>query len=136
MKDTIKTFLFITLGVLVSWLAFGQAIELNIKDKSQNNFEKIGIIYRSNDIHKISNSKESLLTEQIKKVLAENPKTAALDLNITTSGSRITISGKADNKDQIQSAIQATLKIPGVKEVISTVVVDPDGEISSKNSLL
>ena len=136
MRSAIKTFLFITLGILVSWLAFGQATELNTKEKVGNNLEKIGIIYRLNETHQISSSKESILTEQIKKALAEDPRTATLNLNITTSGSRITISGKADNKEQIQSAVQDTLRIPGVKEVISTVVIDPGGEITSRNSLL
>lgn len=133
---SIKIISFIFLGIAISWLTFGLALDLNPRNKSQNNLESVGVIYRANDTHKVTKSAEAELTELIKKSLAENPKTATLSLNITTVGSRITISGKAENKDQIKNAIQTALKIPGVKEVISTVVVDPAIEIAAKDPLL
>lgn len=136
MKSILKFGSFILLGVLISWLTFGLALDLNTVNKSENNLERIGIFYRSNEIHKSTRASEGTLTEKIKEHLAKNPKTATLNLNITTVGSRITISGKAENKEQIKSAIQTALKTPGVKEVISTVVIDPEVKITSEDPLL
>ena len=135
-KRLLKTCLLIVLGIAISWMTFGFATELKIKNKIENGFEKAGIIYRCNESCENSKLIESELSQLVKQVLAENPKTATLNLNIVTVGSRITISGKAENREQIKSAVQTTLKIPGVKEVISTVVIDPDIEIAHKNSLL
>ena len=136
MKNILKISSFILLGIAISWLTLGLASDINIKNTSETNLEKIGILYRSNEIHKITKSHEAELTESIKQRLAVNPKTATLNLRISTVGSRITISGKAESKDQILSAIRTALKTPGVKEVISTVVIDPEIKITSKDPLL
>ena len=136
MKLLFKNISFVSLGVAISWLTLGLASDINIKNTSENNLEKIGILYRSNEIHKITKSHEAELTESIKQRLAVNPKTATLNLRISIVGSRITISGKAENRDQILSAIRTVRKIPGVKEVISTVVIDPEIKITSKDPLL
>ena len=136
MKNILKISSFILLGITISWLTFSLASDINIKNTSETNLEKIGILYRSNETHKITKSHEAELTESIKQRLAVNPKTATLNLRISTVGSRITISGKAENKDQILSTIRTALKTPGVKEVISTVVIDPEIKITSKDPLL
>lgn len=136
MKQMIKTSLLVISGIVVSWLTFGFAVELKIKNKVKNNLENIGVIYRANKICESTKSVEGELSQTIKQVLAKNPETATLNLNIVTVSSRITISGKAEDKKQIQSAIQTILNVQGVKEVISTVVVDPDIHIANKNTLL
>ena len=122
-------------GITLSWLTFSFAVESNQANKIDN-YEYKGIIYKSNKIYKYENSQEARLTLAIKQVLAQNPETSILNLNVTAVGSRITISGKAENKDQIQKAVNLTLAIPGVKEVISTVVIDPTIQISNSNQLL
>ena len=140
MKQKVKNILFLlsvfTCGIVLSWLTFTYAIELNQGNNITDNYEYKGIIYRANKTYNNPLSKEAQITLSIKQALAENPETAFLNLHITTVGSRITISGKAENKDQIQSAIDTALKIPGVKEVISTVVIDPNIQMSSGNQLL
>ena len=139
MKQKTKNILFLlsvfTCGIVLSWLTFTYAIELN-QGNVADNYEYKGIIYRVNQTYNNPLSKEAQITLSIKQALAENPETAVLNLHITTVGSRITISGKAENKDQIQSAIDTALKIPGVKEVISTIVIDPNIQLSSGNQLL
>jgi len=134
MRSFFKVSTFILVGVVISWLTFGLSAELNTKSK--NTLEEIGIIYRANELCKNSKSTEIAITQIIKEALAQNPKTSTLNLNITTVGSRVTLSGKAEDREQIQAAIQIVLSIPGVKEVISTVVVDHDIKIANKEALL
>ena len=124
-------------GVTYGSFNIGHILNSKVINKTGSGLEKLGIIYRSNKSCKtLMLDSETQLAQLVKEALTKNPKTATLNLNITTVGSRITISGKAENKKQIQSAIQTTLKVPGVKEVISTVVIDPKMQIASKDSLL
>jgi osmotically-inducible protein OsmY len=134
MRLIFKTSTFILIGVTISWITFGLSAELNTKNK--NTLEEIGIFYRANELYKNPKSSEAAITQIIKEALAQNPKTSTLNLNITTVGSRVTLSGKAEDREQIQTAIQIVLSIPGVKEVISTVVVDHDIKIANKEALL
>lgn len=134
MKPFFKISTFILIGIAISWLTFGLASELNTKSK--NNLEDIGILYRANELYKNSKITEAAITILIREALAQNPKTSTLNLNITTVGSRVTISGKAEYKEQIQTVIQTALQIPGVREVISTVVVDHDIKIANKEAVL
>ncbi|MBI1859017.1 MAG: BON domain-containing protein [Candidatus Melainabacteria bacterium] len=105
-------------------------------NKNQEDLENKGVIYRSNGYQEGTSILESELTHKIKQALAKNPNTAVLNLNVSTVGPRVTISGKAENTEQIKSAIDIVLDTPGVGEVISTVVVDPDIQIAGKGSLL
>ena len=134
-----KIFLLLTFVIFVCFfLSFKPECNLYAKNQIETNINDSGIIYKVKEIPEtgIPELKEISITESVKNVLAENPRTSTLNLNIATVGSRITLSGKAEYKEQIISAVECVLKIPGVKEVISTVVVDPEIHITSKSSLL
>lgn len=117
-------------------LGMGKNQILTSFNKNQEDLESMGVIYRSNDYQERTSILESELTHKIKQALAKNPDTSVLNLNVSTVGPRVTISGKAENTEQIKSAIDIVLDTPGVGEVISTVVVDPDIQIAGKGSLL
>ena len=137
MKYT-KNLFFTILVLALTSLIFSYSYELkpDKKLKNETDYEYVGIIYKLNNSCKTTFLGEENITEEIKKALAENPKTSGLNLTISTVGARITISGKAETREQIKSAIQTSLNIPGVNEVISTIIVDPNIRIASKGSLL
>lgn len=121
---------------LLGLYAYNLSFKPQVSSLQSKDLEQVGIIYRSNGIQSMTRYVESELTREIKKALAENPRTSTLNLSVNIVGSRVTLSGKAESKDQIFNAIKTTLETPGVKDVVSTVVIDPDIQIAGKGSLL
>ena len=134
-----KIFLLLTFVIFVCFfLSFKPECNLHAKNQTKTTINDSGIVYKVKEISetRIPELKGMSITESVKNALAENPGTSTLNLNIATVGSRITLSGKAEYKEQIISAVDCVLKIPGVKEVISTIVIDPEIYITGKSLLL
>jgi len=134
-----KIFILLTFVIFICFfLSFKPECNLYAKNQTETNINDAGIIYKVKETLEtgLSGLNGFSITESAKNALAENPATSTLNLNITTVGSRITLSGKAEYKEQITSAVDCVIKIPGVKEVISTVVIDPEIYITSKSPLL
>lgn len=137
----IKTCLFVLVAALVG--AFTNVLLFGLNDKTQavynkgeSNLEKLGVYYKRSKKKSNRSISDVGISNTIKNILAEDPSTSSLDLNIKVVGARVTISGKAESKKQIKKIVDIALKTDGVREVVSTVIVDPHISTAGGNSFL
>ena len=136
MNKMAKAGVLVIAGFLITLMVFGCTQNIPVWKNSEENLESVGIIYRMNEKSMTTDVTEKELSTLIKEALATSPETATLNLSVVVVGSRITISGKAEEKGQIESAIKKALEVPGVKEVISTIVIDPETGLANNGSFL
>jgi len=68
---------------------------------------------------------ETRITATIKAKLVKDPALSALRISVNTTDGVVTLSGSVDSADQIEQAKQLALQTEGVREVKSTLQVDP-----------
>jgi hypothetical protein len=71
---------------------------------------------------------EYKILRDLKKELADDPLTKDLEVNYTLSYARLTVAGEACSASQVNKLIDLALRVPEIKEVVSTIIVTGDNE--------
>jgi hyperosmotically inducible protein len=66
---------------------------------------------------------DTRITAEVKRKLLADPELSALDVSVSTTGGRVTLSGKVSSADQVGRAVLLALETDGVREVVSTLQV-------------
>jgi hyperosmotically inducible protein len=66
---------------------------------------------------------DTRITAEVKRKLVADPELSALDVSVSTTAGRVTLSGKVSSADQVGRAVLLALETDGVREVVSTLQV-------------
>lgn len=105
-----------------------------ISDKSREavvDVKELGIVVRKKGDNIIENTKsaagDAAITARIKAQLARDKDLSVLDINVSTLGRKVTLSGKADSPQDVARAVDIALNTEGVKEVVSAIAIKKKG---------
>lgn len=69
---------------------------------------------------------EGVLRTRVEARLLADPIVPAMSLAVEAQGRKVILTGRASNLAEVQRALLAALRTPGVEEVVSRVQVEPD----------
>ena len=68
---------------------------------------------------------DATITTRVKTALLNDPQVGGMRIDVNTTQGVVTLSGVAKSRDEEQKAVEVARRTPGVKDVRSTLVVNP-----------
>jgi hypothetical protein len=74
------------------------------------------------------------ITASIKSKFAASPEVSALSIDVDTTDGRVTLSGKVNSAEEVNRAVEIASTVEGVRQVISTLLIDSGTSASDPGS--